>query len=64
MNTNPHMIQIPPPDQIREQLAATVAEARALRKLLKLSEAAARAEEARNRKRQTVRETEEGHCDE
>jgi hypothetical protein len=44
-------IQVPPPDQIREQLAATVAEARALRKLLRLAEAAYGVREVRNRAR-------------
>jgi hypothetical protein len=48
--TNPsRQIQVPPPAQIRERLVAVVAEARSLRQLLKLSEAAYRAEEARSR---------------
>jgi hypothetical protein len=40
-------LEVPPPEEIRRQLAAAVAEARALRRLLKLAEAAASAREAR-----------------
>jgi hypothetical protein len=40
-------LTVPPPDQIRARLAAAVAEARALRRLLRLSEAAQRADQAR-----------------
>jgi hypothetical protein len=39
-------IEVPPPAEIRRQLAAAVAEARALRQLLKLVEAAVRARDA------------------
>jgi hypothetical protein len=53
-------LQVPPPSQIREQLAAVVAEARALRRLLKLAEAAAQAEEAKNHRRQMVRKEGKG----
>jgi hypothetical protein len=49
MSTTDEPIQIPPTAQIRERLAATVAEARALRRLLKLAEAACRAKEASTR---------------
>jgi hypothetical protein len=48
------LIRIPPPDEIREQLHAAVAEARALRQLLKLAEAAASAKEARKRREQAA----------
>jgi len=52
MNTKtPPPIQVPPPDEIRQELAAVVAEARALRQLLKLSEAAGRVQETRNARR-------------
>jgi hypothetical protein len=39
-------IEVPAPPKIRERLRAVVAEARSLRKLLKLSEAAYEAQEA------------------
>jgi hypothetical protein len=48
--SNPDIIEVPPPQEIRRQLAAAVAEARALRQLLKLSEAAVRAREAQRRR--------------
>ena len=49
-------IQVPPPDQIRERLSAVVAEARALRKLLRLSEAVVSAQEARIRSLQPIKD--------
>jgi hypothetical protein len=54
MRTTGEPIQIPPPDQIRERLTAAVAEARALRRLLRLAEAAYSAREAQNRARQPI----------
>jgi hypothetical protein len=43
--TTDQRISVPPPAEIRRRLAETVAEARALRKLLRLSEAAAHVQE-------------------
>ena len=64
MNANNHTIQVPPPEQIRERLAATVAEAlRPCGKLLRLAEAAVRTEEARSRSCQLV-PAKEGQCNE
>jgi hypothetical protein len=51
MSTRPDPIHVPPPAEIREQLAAVVAEARALRRLLRLAEAASRVEKAHKRNR-------------
>lgn len=60
MSTTPtETILVPPPAQIKERLAATVAEARSLRKLLKLSEAAYRVREAAASRRE-VRSTDGG----
>jgi hypothetical protein len=47
MSTSTDTIEVPPPDEIRRRLASAVAEARALRQLLKLAEAAVRARDAR-----------------
>jgi hypothetical protein len=58
MSTADTSIEVPPPAEIRRQLAAAVAEARALRQLLKLAEAAVRAREA-----QRLREATEGGRD-
>jgi hypothetical protein len=55
MSTN-SPLSIPPPAEIRARLAAIVAEARALRRLLRLAEAAARAQEARQH-REAIRPT-------
>jgi hypothetical protein len=52
-------LTVPQPDEIRARLAAAVAEARTLRQLLRLSEAAQRAAEARERQaREGVRRAE------
>lgn len=58
MSTKAEPIQVPPPEQIRERLAAAVAEARALRKLLRLSEAVVNVEESRRLTRQPAVATE------
>jgi hypothetical protein len=52
------VLEIPEPAEIRRRLAAAVKEARALRHLLKLAEAAVRAREAQRR-----REPAEGGAD-
>jgi hypothetical protein len=46
MSTTPETIVVPPPAEIRQRLLAARNEARALRRLLKLSEAAYQAKEA------------------
>jgi hypothetical protein len=54
--SKPSLIQVPPPSEIRERLAAVVAEARSLRKLLKLSQAAYRVQAAGISPRPPVKE--------
>lgn len=46
-------LQLPPPEQIRERITATEDELKALRRLLRASVAAAKAEEAK-RKREAL----------
>jgi hypothetical protein len=44
-------VKLPPPAQVREQINAAEEELRALRRLLRACMAAAKAEEARNRRK-------------
>jgi hypothetical protein len=46
----PKPIEVPPPDEIRRRLRASIAESRALRQLLKLAEAAYKVKECRARR--------------
>jgi hypothetical protein len=55
MSTSDRLL-ISPPDQIRKELALVVAEARALRQLLRLAEAAVRRHETRRRRVSPVQE--------
>jgi hypothetical protein len=43
-------ITVPPPEEIRRRLRASIAESRALRQLLKLAEAACKVKECRDRR--------------
>jgi hypothetical protein len=54
MATKHALITVQQPTTIRERLAAIVAEARSLRRLLKLSEAAYRAQEESDRSSQAI----------
>lgn len=51
MGNNAFPYQLPPPDQVREHIAAAEEELRALRRLLRASLANAKATEARRRRK-------------